>query len=86
MSLPHLRCRQGDGGTDKIQGIGANFVPQVLDTAIDDELLAVTDQDAFAAGRLMARTEGVLVGISSERLFGRQWSWPSARKIGARPS
>lgn len=56
---------KGTAGLHKIQGIGANFVPQVLDTAIYDELLAVTDQDAFAAGRLMARTEGVLVGISS---------------------
>lgn len=56
---------KGTAGPHKIQGIGANFVPQVLDTAIYDELLAVTDQDAFAVGRLMARTEGVLVGISS---------------------
>lgn len=56
---------KGTAGPHKIQGIGANFVPQVLDTAIYDELLAVTDQDAFAAGRLMARTEGVQVGISS---------------------
>lgn len=56
---------KGTAGPHKIQGVGANFVPQVLDTAIYDELLAVTDQDAFAAGRLMARTEGVLVGISS---------------------
>lgn len=56
---------KGTAGPHKIQGIGANFVPQVLDTAIYNELLAVTDQDAFAAGRLMARTEGVLVGISS---------------------
>lgn len=56
---------KGTAGPHKIQGIGANFVPQVMDTAIYDELLAVTDQDAFAAGRLMARTEGVLVGISS---------------------
>lgn len=56
---------KGTAGPHKIQGIGANFVPQVLDTAIYDELLAVTDQDAFAAGRLMACTEGVLVGISS---------------------
>ena len=56
---------KGTAGPHKIQGIGANFVPQVLDTAIYDGLLAVTDQDAFAAGRLMARTEGVLVGISS---------------------
>lgn len=56
---------KGTAGPHKIQGIGANFVPQVLDTAIYAELLAVTDQDAFAAGRLMARTEGVLVGISS---------------------
>lgn len=48
-----------------IQGIGANFVPAVLDTAVYDEVVTVTTENACAAGRLMARREGVLVGISS---------------------
>lgn len=56
----------GNGaGAHKIQGIGAGFVPEVLDTEIYDEIIAVSDEDAFAAGRLIGKTEGVLVGISS---------------------
>ena len=56
---------QGHGGPHKIQGIGAGFVPKVLDTGIYDEIIPVTNEDAFAAGREMGRTEGILVGISS---------------------
>lgn len=52
-------------GPHKIQGIGAGFVPDVLDTHIYDEILPVANEDAFAAGRLIGRKEGVLVGISS---------------------
>lgn len=52
-------------GPHKIQGIGAGFVPEVLDTEIYDEVIAVADEDAFAAGRLMGKKEGILVGISS---------------------
>ena len=55
----------GSPGPHKIQGIGAGFVPDVLDTAIYDEIIPVTNEDAFAAGRRMGRTEGILVGISS---------------------
>lgn len=55
----------GKAGSHGIQGIGANFVPQVLDTGIYDEILTVTEEEAYAAGRLMGKTEGVLVGISS---------------------
>ena len=55
----------GTPGAHKIQGIGAGFVPEVLDTAVYDEIIPVTNEDAMAAGRLMGRTEGVLVGISS---------------------
>ena len=55
----------GTAGAHKIQGIGAGFVPKVLDTGIYDEVIPVTNEDAFAAGRRIARTEGVLVGISS---------------------
>ena len=56
---------QGHGGPHGIQGIGAGFVPQVLDTSVYDEVLPVSDEDAFAAGRLVGRREGILVGISS---------------------
>ena len=56
---------QGHGGPHKIQGIGAGFVPKVLDTSIYDEIIPITNEDAFAAGRDIGRTEGILVGISS---------------------
>ena len=56
---------QGHGGAHKIQGIGAGFVPDVLDTKIYDEVIAVENEDAFATGKLIGKKEGVLVGISS---------------------
>ncbi len=56
---------QGKAGPHGLQGIGANFVPKVLDTQVYDEIITVTDQEAYAAGRLIGRREGVLVGISS---------------------
>ena len=55
----------GKAGSHKIQGIGAGFVPEVLNTKIYDEIIPVTDGDAFAAGRLIGKREGILVGISS---------------------
>ena len=55
----------GKAGPHKIQGIGAGFVPQVLDTNVYDEITRITTEEAFAAGRMMGRKEGVLVGISS---------------------
>ena len=55
----------GMAGSHKIQGIGAGFVPKVLDTAIYDEIIPVADDDAFATGKLIGKREGVLVGISS---------------------
>lgn len=55
----------GEAGPHKIQGIGAGFIPEVLDTTVYDEILKVSSENAFAAGRLVGRTEGVLVGISS---------------------
>ena len=55
----------GVAGAHKIQGIGAGFVPQVLDTKVYDEIIPVTNEDAFALGREIGRAEGVLVGISS---------------------
>ncbi len=56
---------KGVAGSHKIQGIGAGFVPETLDTKIYDEIITVENEDAFETGRLIARTEGVLVGISS---------------------
>ena len=56
---------EGHAGSHKIQGIGAGFVPDVLDTKIYDEIIPVTNEDAFATGRLVGHKEGVLVGISS---------------------
>ena len=56
---------QGKSGPHKIQGIGAGFVPETLNTAVYDEIIAVENEAAFAVGREIARTEGVLVGISS---------------------
>ena len=55
----------GKAGSHGIQGIGANFVPQVLDTAVYDEVCTVTEEAAFAAARELGRTEGILCGISS---------------------
>ncbi len=56
---------KGTAGPHKIQGIGAGFVPDVLDTKVYDEIIAVENEDAFATGKLIGRSEGVLVGISS---------------------
>ncbi len=56
---------KGVSGAHGIQGIGAGFVPEVLNPQIYDEVITVEDEDAFAAGRQMGRKEGVLVGISS---------------------
>ena len=56
---------KGEAGAHKIQGIGAGFVPDVLDTGVYDEIIAVENDDAFKTGKLIGKTEGVLVGISS---------------------
>ena len=55
----------GVAGAHKIQGIGAGFVPDILKTSVYDEIITVTNEDAFATGKMIGRTEGVLVGISS---------------------
>ena len=62
-SSPYLT--KGQAGPHKIQGIGAGFIPEVLDTAIYDEVIPVENEDAFVMGRLIGQREGVLVGISS---------------------
>ena len=56
---------EGHAGSHKIQGIGAGFVPDVLDTKVYDEIIPVENEDAFATGKLIGKSEGVLVGISS---------------------
>ena len=56
---------EGRSGSHKIQGIGAGFVPRVLNTSVYDEIITVSNEDAFATGKLIGRSEGVLVGISS---------------------
>ena len=56
---------KGKAGTHQIQGIGANFVPEILDTDIIDEIHTITTQDAYQAARELAKTEGILVGISA---------------------
>jgi cysteine synthase A len=56
---------EGKAGPHKIQGIGAGFVPDTLDTGIYDEIITVSNDDAFAVGRKIAKSEGLLIGISS---------------------
>lgn len=56
---------QGKAGVHKLQGIGAGFIPEILDTDVYDEIITVTSKDAFETGRLLGKREGVLVGISS---------------------
>lgn len=56
---------EGKSGAHRIQGIGAGFVPKVLNTSVYDEVIKVEDEDAFRAGKLLAKKEGILVGISS---------------------
>ena len=71
---------QGKAGPHGLQGIGANFVPQVLERNVIDEILPVTEQEAYAAGRALARTEGVLAGISSGAALA------AAAQIARRPA
>lgn len=56
---------QGKAGAHKLQGIGAGFIPEILDTMVYDEVIPVTSEDAFETGRMLGKREGVLVGISS---------------------
>ena len=70
---------KGVAGSHKIQGIGAGFVPEVLNTGIYDEIIPVENEDAFTTGRAIARSEGILVGISSGAAV---WA---ATQLAARP-
>lgn len=69
----------GKPGPHKIQGIGAGFVPEILDTSVYDEIIPVEAEDAFAVGRMLARHEGILIGISSGAVV-----WAAAQ-IARRP-
>ena len=69
----------GTAGPHKIQGIGAGFVPEALDTSVYDEVIPVAAEDAFATGRTLGRTEGILAGISSGAAF---WA---ALEVARRP-
>lgn len=70
---------EGRSGAHAIQGIGANFVPEALDTSVYDEIIAVSDGDALESMRALARTEGLLVGVSSGAA-----AW-AAREVAKRP-
>jgi len=69
----------GTAGPHKIQGIGAGFIPEVLDTALIDEVMTVSNDDAFATARQLAKEEGILCGISSGAAAR------AALRIAARP-
>ncbi len=69
----------GTAGPHGLQGIGAGFVPEVLDTGVYDEVIPVTEADAYAAGRMLGRKEGILAGISSGAAL-----WAAA-KVASRP-
>jgi len=69
----------GEAGPHGLQGIGANFIPEVLDRSIYDEVITVTEEDAYAMGRILGRSEGVLAGISSGAAL---WA---AVKVAKRP-
>ena len=69
----------GEAGAHKLQGIGANFIPENYDAAVVDEVIAVSDDDAYAAVRSLARTEALLAGISSGAALC------AARRLAERP-
>ena len=70
---------EGHGGAHKIQGIGAGFVPDTLDQSVYDEVMPITDEEAFQAGRELAGKDGLLVGISSGAAVA------AATKLAQRP-
>ena len=76
----------GQAGPHKIQGIGAGFVPAVLDRSVVDRVITVPGDDAFAASRALAHAEGLLVGISSAPPCPPPLPWPGRRPIRARTS
>ncbi len=77
---------QGTPAPHKIQGIGAGFVPDVLDTKVYDEIIPVENDDAFATGKLIGHKEGVLVGISSGAAVWAAIELAKRPENAARPS
>ena len=77
---------KGTAGSHKIQGIGAGFVPAVLDTNVYDEIIAVENDDAFATGRQIGRAEGIWWVSPPAQPYGRRSSWPAVRRTRVRPS
>ena len=77
---------KGTAGAHKIQGIGAGFVPDVLNTKVYDEVIPVTNEDAFATGKQVGHKEGVLSASPPALQSGPPSSWPSAPRTRARPS
>ena len=77
---------KGTAGPHKIQGIGAGFVPSILDTGVYDEIVTVENDTAFAYGKELAKTEGFLVGISLAQPSMRPWKRPKNRKTKEKPS
>lgn len=77
---------KGVAGPHKIQGIGAGFVPDTLDTKVYDEIIAVENEDAFKTGRAIAHKEGVLIGISSGAAVYAATVLANVRKTRARLS
>ena len=73
----------GPKGLHPIQGIGAGFVPAIRNTSVYDEVIQVSNDNAFETARAMATQEGLLVGISFMPPPGPRWSWPAARKTPA---
>ena len=73
---------EGTPGPHKIQGIGAGFIPDTLNTKIYDEIIKVTNEDAFATGKAVAKSEGLLVGISSGAALGGFFKPAECRKTG----
>ena len=76
---------EGTGGPHKIQGIGAGFVPEVLNTQVYDEVIKIENEDSFTTGKLIAKKEGILVFLPAQRCMRRS-SWQNGRKIREKQS
>ena len=77
---------EGKAGPHKIQGIGAGFVPDILNTKIYDEVIKVENEDAFETSRKLTKNEGILTGISSGAALMQLFCWPNVRRTKEKPS